>query len=821
MLINSLRAPNVEFIHYEPGGALPLEQITLAIYQSMRSRRHDRVAVMGNEGIEPLRPKLDAEYLQPDCNYHWSGIQWRAQKGRKRILLGDYEDWFKWYMRHQRFKAFHVVIMIEPRAALSDEERGGYFAGFLARLTHKVPFKVIVVETREQTEANGQDPLYIQEALLAMLYGSRLSHDELFEIAGLAFVPLGDAEALRKSLDERWLWAKYHSRYELRENGEKFLQGMAPPKPSYGMEPLEIEPLFEPRKRSAQRYTLPNSLLREMLLEDVRERGWVSAYDEWPNMAMKLEALAGKDGSEVQSFFWGRGVSHEEARDALAPSPWLLRRILDGLVDEGQLEKRTWFREVGRPSIAYHLPGKVPFLEQRCGQCVFYVHLRTRCRLWWLVNKAHSYYNPRWKETGSGVSPFDTHKMKNSWRIGPHSSACKRFLDKKRDHLRKAVPQECEVCGNVLASGKPRFIVGCTNCGTKYVRHGNKVKVLTAYEHEFRRLYREVAGTDPAEDLRKWEENQADRVDRVLERAMHKEAAEPPAENTTIEEWPEPPRWLSVRYNQALQEQVDRLANATDIARELSIAMAKSAINATTRIATLVRLDKKLAQPAVSLQERYLSNLEHSSPLSLVTHEALIMKQYWHVFDLALKLAFTWFGPRKKARFVREYVGDPVGRDRGYSAIDAAINYLHHRRLLEAQRINMEVGFGERTCEGFLHRKQYNSRGLGLLLDMIDPFKFADREELLRVVLNRGLTWRDFRIESDRRGSNFYYPAPSGIAVLNQIGDHTDKTIVWYGGRKLGLEEAYASVSKGLFKAIDSAGGLAHFQPFVFGGLPT
>ncbi len=686
---------------------------------------------MGDEGIEALRPKLDAEYLQPGQNYHWSGVQWRAQKGRKRILLGDYEDWFKWYMRYQRFKAFHVVIMIEPRAALSDKERGGYFAGFLARLTYKVPTRIIVVETGEQKAANGQDPLYILEALLAMLYGSRLSQDELVEMAERSLVPLGDAEALRKSLAERWLWGKYHSRYELSDAGKKFLQGMALPEPSYGMKPLEVEPLFEPRRRSAARYTLPITMLKELLLEDVRERGWVTAYDEWTSMSMKLEYLARQEGSEIQNFFWGRHIPNEKATQALTPSPGLLRRILDGLVDEGQLEKRTWFREVGRPSIAYFLPGAAPFFEQRCGQCAFYVPLRTRCRLWWLVNKAHSYYNPRWKEAGSGASPFDVHKMKNSWRIGPHSSACTRFLDKKRDHLRKTVPQACGVCGNTLTPGKPRFVVGCLNCGTKYVRHGDKVKVLTAYEHEFRRLYREVAGTDPAEDLKKWEENQADRIDRVLERAMHKEPAEPPADNSTIEERQEPLRWVSVRYDQALQEQVDRLANATDIARELSIAMAKSAINATTRIATLVRLDKKLAQPALSLQERYLSGLEHPNPISLVTREALIMKQYWHVFDLALKLAFAWFGPRKKARFVREYVDDPVGRDRGYSAIDAAINYLHHRRLLKAQRINMEAGFGERTCEGFLHRKQYNSRGLGLLLDMIDPFKFADREELL------------------------------------------------------------------------------------------
>ena len=375
MLLSPPAASNIEFIRCEPGEALPVEQLALKIYQSMRSRRRDRAAVMSDGGtLEALEPKLEAEYLKPGRNYHWSGVQWRAQKGRKRILLGDYEDWFKWYMGQQRFKAFHVVVMVEPWAATSDEERGGYFNGFLARLVHNTPSKVIVVETGRETTAKSPGPLYLQEALLAMLYGTRLSRNELVEIAGRAFVPLRDDEALHKSLADRWLWKRYHSRYELTETGEEFLEGMAPPKPSYGMEPLKVKPLFEPRKRAAARYTLPNSLLKEMLLEDVKENGWVTAYGEWQSMSMRLEALAREDGSKIWKFFWGREFTNEETREAFTPSPRLLRRVLDGLVGEGKLEKRTWFREVGRPTFAYSLPGNVPFLEQRCGQCAFYIH---------------------------------------------------------------------------------------------------------------------------------------------------------------------------------------------------------------------------------------------------------------------------------------------------------------------------------------------------------------------------------------------------------------------------------------------------------------
>ena len=150
------------------------------------------------------------------------------------------------------------------------------------------------------------------------------------------------------------------------------------------------------------------------------------------------------------------------------------------------------------------------------------------------------------------------------------------------------------------------------------------------------------------------------------------------------------------------------------------------------------------------IQEKYIALIEGASQTNLLTYEALIMKEYWICYRVAVKAGQQWFGPRKKSRFVREFVDDPAGRARGYSAVDAAINYLHQRRLRQAKRINAEMGFPG-TCDGFLHRERYNSRGVGLLFDLIDPFKFADREFLLIVVLNGGISWRDFKLEHDRR----------------------------------------------------------------------
>jgi hypothetical protein len=100
---------------------------------------------------------------------------------------------------------------------------------------------------------------------------------------------------------------------------------------------------------------------------------------------------------------------------------------------------------------------------------------------------------------------------------------------------------------------------------------------------------------------------------------------------------------------------------------------------------------------------------------------------------------------------------------------------------------------------------------------MIDPFKFADREELLLVVLNRGLTWRDFRIEVDRRGSNFYYPRAEAEPKLDQAGMAADALVVKYLGVSVGLAEAYRQFATNLLSVIEGSENTVPFlDSFVF-----
>src|SRR2546422_3988896 len=296
------------------------------------------------------------------------------------------------------------------------------------------------------------------------------------------------------------------------------------------------------------------------------------------------------------------------------------------------------------------------------------------------------------------------------------------------------------------------------------------------------------------------------RLPLILEKRLieeQEESLDALAEEEARESEEERPRWPE--FNQALQEKVDNLTQTSDITKRLSVAMIQSALNGTRRIMAIAKLYPGDVGPAISLLEKYLSLIKNeASPTKFLTYEALAMKHYWFCYGAAMKKARQWFGPRKKSRFVMEFVGDPTGRARGYSAVDAAINYLHQRRLRQAERINAEVGIIGR-CDGFLHRERYNSRRIGLLLHMIDPFKFADREILLAVILNSGLSWRQFNnLETDRRGQTFYYPTSAAKAKLDQAGAEADDSVMRYEGNEMRLSEAYRRFAANLFQELNS-----------------
>ncbi|HEV2137680.1 MAG TPA: hypothetical protein VGR53_02445 [Nitrososphaerales archaeon] len=788
------------------------------VQECLRERKQSKVAIMtGDEGALESLSQLRLEWLDPERDYRWSGwlVQKKVRRPAKRIVAGSYDKWFQWYMRFQRFGAFHTIILVEPVNAVSDKEHGGYIDGLLARLTAKVR-QVVVISKPDDEVISNSDERRTTEVLRALLYGTRLSKPALVEKANLTFLPISE-ETLVRGLDKLALHlSKHQTRYQLDAYNEELLQGMvfqAPPHSEEG-KPGHVEQLFRRNRRFRAKVSIPDKMLATRALEDVGKQDWVTVPYETEKLSMWLQELNRHGDSRIRMIYESNeDISNEQWEALLAPTKNQVRRVLDGLVGEGKLQRKSWRREVGRPAQAYSIPARTPFLQQNCGQCAFYASVRRRCRLWWLVNKRQPFFDDRWKQAGSPITKFEVHKMRYASRIGPHSSACPRFVDKKRDHLRKAVPEKCEICDEVLPHLQS-VSVTCGNCRTRFVRFRGKMKVMTAYEHEYNRLYLEITGGDTKVDLEKWRRAIRENIRTKRGGLMPSEDFDMLAEEVTEAE-PELPR-VWPRFDQALQQKVDALASTTDVARQFSVAMAKSALNATRRIVAFAKLPSGDADTIVAEQEGYLALIRETRQARLLPYEALVMKRYWQCYGLALKRAQWWFGPRKRSRFVREYVEDPAGRARGYSPMDAAINYLHQRRLRQAERINEEVGFPG-ICDGFLHRERYNSRKIGLILDMIDPFKFADREELMLVVLDEGLTWRDFKIETDRRGSNFYYPLASAQTKLNLVGADADNMVLRYHGRDMGLVEAYREFASYLSEAlISNRFGTSERDAFVF-----
>ena len=912
MLREPSMALKLEFLRVDEQGSWSAMDVADRIYDSLRSYRNDRCAIF----IDPdsaqdfLRESgLQADFLDPEENMHWTGLQKQLRPKHKvrPVFLGDYDEWFLWFMKWQRFNAFHILVLVAPIRRMIDDDRRGYFDGLLTRLLNKPSVhRVIVVEEERFQPAvrkwiGGDDSGDIPElkgkfgreqfmdALSSLLYGTRLSKRE-FSLAAANTLfsksnPNWEADfqyiKLRPSLVERKHGTFYSAGYYAKEK----VESLETPAARESIEDPEqpLPPLFKQAKRRGPS-ELDQSYLEELTQILLDSQGWFT-------VAGLYEYVYAKSQNTIQTSKSFPKIFNEHYNDeapsdthVFLPSRPLLRRIAERLAEEGKLQKATWVREIGRPTTVYHLPGQLPFdAKNRCGQCAFYVPLRRQCRIWWLLDRSYGSRHDRWARDGaSPLSGFEIHKMRNSWRIGPHSSACSKFVDKKKDYTRLALPALCDVCRERLPETPPKWsMVVCATCRTRYfkLRQG-KVKVLTSYEHEFERRYHELAGVDPASDIKRLIEDRQGSAGSIVEQAIfderrHAGVDDPDSAPKTVMLFPgdrmlarEGRLYVFKRRNvESLplagstiidhggvvnEEQRGALESAGttvrsiskspdlnsaegpppkryDIApavekvvaehpeflRRMALAMIQSSIHATERVGSLAHMSEDDVRTFTKKQRMYARRLERAPPTKSLVYEALAMKEYWNCYYLVLKGAFQRFGPRKKARYVREFVTNPAGRARGYTAVDAAINYLHQRRLFKARAVDVQLGLDFNPGEGFLHRKRWNPEGLGLILDLIDPFKFADREKLLEAILDVSLNWRDFYGATDRSGARFYYPKPEAVGVLEAIGEAADRMVVSYEEAQLTLSEAYQKVVSRLIQNLQDGIPMS-FTPFTY-----
>ncbi len=873
-------------------GSKPID-LSRLIRSSFRSRRKDRCAIFADEDeLKDILGHLDvpAERLEERENIHWTGIQRRGSRRWKRTQVGGYFEWFIWYMRWQRFNAFHTVVLLNPVKYMMGADRRGYVDGLLTRLLHANTNRIIIVEgthyehrlrrwlSQSGTEASEDASQFsrneLRQLLLSLLCGTRLTRTQLLDRAKRSywFSVNRDSTLLNEEpMKGRWLYRQDGPFVRLSEDGLRVIQCIDDVPASRDGIPPEMDQQFTVRRRH-QAPKLEKDWLKQQVRTVAQELGFFTIPILTTEMNRRLLKMA-KEGDFprliINQFTY---LNDREAEEMLEPRRKFLRRIADELAAEGSLVKRTWYLEVGRPAIMYAVLGRAPMNEKgRCGQCAFYEGVRRHCRLWRLLNQRIGHFPERWDNLTprTEVSQFEIYKMKNSGKISPHSSACHKFLDKKRDYLRKQTVENCDICGQRLPKQR---VATCGNCGTRYVSLARGIRVYTAYEHEFRARYRELTGRDPRTDesevysrfsgagqrLFEKQEYERHRIEReefdipaivlfpgdsvevrddhlVVSRAGgkrsialegltvvdygrlgDKEAAlleERRVELRRVQRYPEVSAQL-YRMRPELREALDRFR--PQLARRFALAMAQSAINATQRVATIAKLREDLVRRSINEQTWFLQKEESmSSQSGLLTSEAMIMKGYWTCYDTALDRVFAQFGPRKKSRFVREYAADPAGRAKGYTAVDAAINYLHQRRLLKCGLVNAELGLGWVTGDGILHHRSENSRGMGLLLDLADPIKFADREVLLHAFLDYRLNWRDFRLARDRKGTAYYYPSTSAIGTLERLGDEADNSLVECHGAKMALVDAYRSSTAELVEVLRS-GDPDSYRAFTF-----
>ena len=372
----------------------------------------------------------------------------------------------------------------------------------------------------------------MREATVSLLYGTRLSSRELpSAVSRTIFSKLDSAwehglqEIMRRPtlVDRisRWM-------FTAGDYGREMVESMETPEARKSLEdPQQSLPaLFHKAKHRG-----PSELSQEWLEGLTRSlldsEGWFTV----PRLHDYVQAETQKILQTSESFpqIFNDHYDYELPGDmhVSVPSRPILRGIAERLAAEGEVLRSTWVKEIGRPAIVFYLPGRLPFHgEDRCGQCAFYVPLRRQCRIWWLLNRSYTSRHERWTRDGAHpLSAFDLHKMRNAWRIGPHSSACAEFIDKKKDHTLKEFPKLCDVCGEGLpAPPQKTSMVVCKRCRTRYfMLRQRKVQVLTSYEHEFERRYKALAGVEPASDINRLIEESRGSAPRIVEQAIYDE----------------------------------------------------------------------------------------------------------------------------------------------------------------------------------------------------------------------------------------------------------------------------------------------------------
>jgi len=257
------------------------------------------------------------------------------------------------------------------------------------------------------------------------------------------------------------------------------------------------------------------------------------------------------------------------------------------------------------------------------------------------------------------------------------------------------------------------------------------------------------------------------------------------------------------------------LEQTAALRRRLLESMMLSTIIATRRIAS------RGGYPLQVLINRQLleySRMKADNEMTLsraLAYEARVNGLYWSVYKTMLRISGLQFESRVRDRFVREIVQSIRARARGYSPANSAINYLHQRRLLLCRLANARTAIGWVGCEGVLHVAKREPR-IGLMLELSDSFRLADRESFLDSTMRMELSRDDFVARPGRHRVWFFHPTQGAIGKLDLCGSTADQLRVQHRGNEMTLTGAYDEFLASFVDAV-GATDLERLHPFVYG----
>jgi hypothetical protein len=556
------------------------------------------------------------------------------------------------------------------------------------------------------------------------------------------------------------------------------------------------------------------------------------------------------------------GVAREAARMNVTHgvSRGIARRLLEKLVKDRTLTRSVYRRGNHGPMFVYYRRGSAKaadIFENRCGDCALYTKVARRCRLWWALSRFNA---PDVYSRQERLSTIAKDKLANAnARIGPSATSCDFFAAKKRDFPIGSAREVCLGCGKDVEAPVAK-LVRCRNCGTAYKPLSSKILVSYNYEQIFRDRYFQISGTHPPSralllpgqefygksDWRDFvvlyphetvrlgtdgmyvkREGGAstfqlyDRIYRVVDYGalgtdgiselehrgvqVVRKSLQPRGVGHTVGLYP----------SSGFVENLHLLGQSAELRRLLSKSLLLSVIVATKRITDQGGRPLRILVNRQLLEyERMLKDQDLSVTRALA-YEARVNNLYWSAYKTMLRVSGLNFKSRVRDRFVRELVDSPRARARGYSPANAGINYLHQRRLVRCRTANTQAGIGWIGCEGIFHVAK-RKPSIGLLLDLSDSFRLADREVFLAESLKFKISREDFVARLGRHRLWFFFPSAEGLEKLENIGSDADAMRVNYAGRELELSEAYQEFVKSFVGAIDKKEAeLLH--PFVYG----